>query len=85
MLDGETHDVLSAVRQLAAAMAHAEEVVGADRCARVQRAALAEAVGGVAPLGLSAQQMARVATRLEAEVLVDELTRAGAVRAEVPE
>src|SRR3954451_16428816 len=53
----KTHDVLSAVRQLATAMAQTEEILGADRCARVQRAALAEAVGGVAPLGLSARQM----------------------------
>jgi hypothetical protein len=64
----KTHDVLFAVQQLATAMTRAEEVLGARRCAGVQRAALADAVGGVAPLGLSAWQMARIAARLEAEV-----------------
>jgi hypothetical protein len=69
------HDVLTAVQHLAAAIARAEEVLGPERCADAQRAALTSAVGGVAPLGLSAGQMARVAGRLQVEVLLYEPTR----------
>ena len=78
----KTHDVLDAVRQLATAMTRADEALGTDRCARVQQAALAEAVGGIAPLGLSADQMGHVAARLEVEVLVERLTRHSAAPAE---
>jgi hypothetical protein len=77
----KTYDVLSAVQHLATAMARAEQAVGAERCARVQQAALTDAVGGVAPLGLSAEQMARVAAHLEAEVLLDDLRRGSAAPA----
>lgn len=71
----KTHDVLSAVQQLARAMARAEETLGSERFALAQRDALAAAVGGIAPLGLSARQMARVAGRLDIEVALHELTR----------
>lgn len=70
----KTHDVLSAVQQLARVMARAEETLGPERFALAQRDALAAAVGGVAPLGLSADQMARIAGHLDIEVLLHQLT-----------
>jgi threonine dehydrogenase-like Zn-dependent dehydrogenase len=71
----KTHDVLSAVQQLASVMARAEETLGPERFALAQRDALTAAVGGVAPLGLSAAQMARVAGHLDIEVLLNQLTQ----------
>lgn len=77
-----THDLLSAVQQLARVMARAEETLGPERFALAQHDALAAAVGGVAPLGLSAGQMARIAGHLDVEILLHQLTQPDVATAE---
>jgi hypothetical protein len=63
----ERIDLLSAAHELGLAMAHAGEALGPEDFARLKRAALADAVGAITPLGLSAAQMCRIAERLKRE------------------
>ena len=68
----ERIDLLSAAHELGVAMARASQALGAEDFARLKAAALEDAVGAIAPLGLSAAQMCRIAQRLEREARVRE-------------